>query len=454
VNDLSAESAAIGALKMPPFSLESEQAVLGVLLNNNEMLDVVRAELSASDFYRGDHREIFAAICALADANKTADVITVAVWLKERGRLDDVGFKSIAELAEFSVGAANLKMYVEIVHERAVNRAILSAAIKMQDVVYAENGKSARAKLDAAHQLLAAVDERCNRGVDVFRGIAPILTEFVSNLENAEAPQGIKSGLSNLDRTLLPMMPGQLIVIGARPAVGKTSLAVNMAMHAVMHQHKSVMMFSLEMSDLEIITRIVSGRTGLASEIFRARRVPQNAWDRINSAVSDLTNRVFEITQPAGITIERLVALAKEKARQMRGVDLIVVDYIQLMGVERRNDNRSVEIGAISQGLKQLAIALQCPVIAASQLNRDSSKTNRAPTMAELRDSGSIEADADKVILIHRPYVVSQNNDDIHRAELWVAKQRGGPIGMQPVDYDGSTTQFLDWGTLAARKSA
>lgn len=453
MGDFASDDAALGGVKAPPYSTEAEQSVLGALILNNEALDSVRAVLVAADFYVGDHRDIFAAICALVDAGKIADVLTIAEWLKERGRLEPIGLEYLHGLADGTPSAASVVQYAQIVHERAVKRAVFSAALKMQDFVFAESGKSARQVLDAAQALLAAVDERCNRGVDVFRDMGSVLVEFMMGLENTSAPEGIKTGLSDLDQVLLPMQPGQLIVIGARPAVGKTSLAVNIALNAVLGQGKSVMMFSLEMSDLEIITRVVSQRTRLASEIFRQRRIPQNSLDRVNAAGAELTDKVFEITQPSGITIERLVALAKEKARQMRGVDLVVVDYIQLMGVERKNDNRSVEIGAISQGLKQLAIALQCPVIAASQLNRDSSKTNRAPTMAELRDGGSIEADADKVLLLHRPYVVSQNKSEIHDAEIWVAKQRGGPIGKVECEYDGSTTRFCDKGSFGAHNA-
>jgi len=444
-------------LQTPPHAMDAEQAVLAGLMTNNETFDIIAGHLAEGDFYSMDNRYIWRAITTLIDANKPADVISVAAWLKDRNQLEHVGGFDYLQDLEYVGFAANIRHYAELVREKSVLRAILSAAMKMGDLVYATERRSSRQLLDEAQALLAAVDERSLRGVGTFRSLNESLSDLMMMLDEAskgDITTGIQTGFRQLDHLLNPLMPGQLIVVGARPAAGKTSFAVNIAMHVAMQYQRPVGMFSMEMTDIELAIRILSGFTGMAAGRFREHRLNGGDWDRINGALGKLSGAPFYVDETGGLSIQELTARARVQAKKVGGFGLLVVDYLQLAHAEGRFDgNRATELGVVSSGLKRLAKELQCPVIALSQLNREAAKERKLPTIAELRDSGSIEADADTVLLLHREFVMSQKAEVEFDALVIVGKQRNGGIGKVDLDYDAPLTRFFNHGESPARAS-
>lgn len=457
MNDMSQTPAQPGGI--PPYTLESEQAVLGALLRANELYDHVAGQLVAADFYPHDHQRIFRALMMLIEANKPADPIAVGQWLKDRGELDEIGFDYLVELADGPGSVSGIRAYVEAVREKSTRRAMLQVAIKLSDMAHANNGRTARQLLDEAQSLLAGVDERSHRGQGTFRVISEVFGELMEQLDAGmrnNASPGITLGFHGLDKVVNPLMPGQLVVVGARPAVGKTSLAVNVALHACLSHKIPVGMFSMEMTDVEIAVRILAGYSGVAAGRFREHRLGDKEWDRVNHTLATYNEAPFYIDQAGGLSIQELTARARVANKQVGGFGLLVVDYVQLSRSETggRSDTRATEIGMVTSGLKRLAKELGCPVMALSQLNRDSAKENKRPTIAELRDSGSIEADADTILLLHRPFVMSQKPEQEWEAEVIVGKQRNGQIGIVELDYDARLTRFFDHGHAPSRSVA
>lgn len=442
---------------IPPYSLEAEQALLGAMMRAPEVYDHVAGQLVADDFYTGDHRAVFRAISTLLEAQKGADPVAVGQWLKDRGQLAEIGFEYLVQLVDGPASVANVRGYVEMVRDKSVKRALLMVSMKLGDLIHADNGKTARQLLDEAQALLAGVDERSHRGRGTFRALSDVFLELMQQLDaaaKANTAAGITTGFRGLDRTVNPLMPGQLVVVGARPAVGKTSLAVNVALHACLHHQVPVGMFSMEMTDIEIAVRILSGYSQVPAGRFREHRLGDKEWDRINATLAQFNEARFHIDQAGGLSIQELTARARVANKQVGGFGLLIVDYVQLSRSEERTDTRATELGRVTGGLKRLAKELGCPVMALSQLNRDSAKENKRPSIAELRDSGSIEADADTILLLHRPYVMSQKPEQEFEAEVIVGKQRNGQIGIVGLDYDARLTRFFDEGDAPGRSRA
>lgn len=455
MNDMS-HSSTVSSVGIPPYSLEAEQAVLGTLLRANDVFDHVAGKLAAGDFYTGDHQRIFRALMTLIEANKEADPVAVGQFLKDRGELDGIGFEYLIELMEGPASITNVRGYVEVVRDKSVKRALLTVAMQLGDMVHANTGRTALQLLDDAQALLAGVDERSHRGQGTFRPLSDVFGELMEQLDAGiknNTTAGITLGFHGLDRVVNPLMPGQLIIVGARPAVGKTSLAVNVALHACLSHKKPVGMFSMEMTDVEIAVRILAGYSQVAAGRFREHRLGDKEWERINKTLATYHQAPFHIDQTGGLSIQELTARARVASKQVGGFGLLLVDYVQLSRSETggRSDTRATEIGMVTSGLKRLAKELGCPVMALSQLNRDSAKENKRPTIAELRDSGSIEADADTILLLHRPYVMNQKPECEFDAEVIVGKQRNGQIGIVELDYDARLTRFFDHGHAPSR---
>lgn len=429
---------------LPPHSLEAEQSVLGALLLDNSVADAVTGVLAESDFYVAEHAHIFRAAMALIVDNKPADVITVAEWMATRGLLQRVqgGAAYLLDLTGGAMSATNAPHYAALVHERAVMRAVISAANAMLAMAFDSKGKTARQILDGAQGLLAQVDERAKRGQGTFRALGDAATEAITAIKQDDRG-GVSTGISALDRMLNPLRPGELAIIGARPSVGKTSLALNIAEHAA-RAGVTVAMFSMEMTSVELAVRTIAGATEIPAGRFREHRLSDAHWQRIQEVMPGLHALPMHIDESGGLTIQEITARARVQARKLGGIGLLLVDYLQLAHADGRYDNRAVEIGAVTRGLKALAKELQCPVIALSQLNREAAKERKWPTISELRDSGSIESDADVILLLHRDYVSSQDEAQMFDALVIVGKQRNGGIGHVQLDYDPRLTRFYD----------
>lgn len=454
----------IATLRIPTWSREAEESVLGGLLIDPARIDEVGALLTEADFYATNNRYIFRAIAALSAVRQVPDAITVAAWLKDRGLLEDNGpsddgklnFKLLQALADGVPSAKNVLLYAEIVREKSIRRAVAAAAQRMESIATDSDGRSARQILDEALGLLADVDERTQRGRGTFQRMGDVFQKVLAEVDAAKAGTagGWKTGFIQLDHIMNPMLPGQLVVVGARPGVGKTSLAVNIGCHVAKEYGAEVAMFSMEMTDPEIAIRILAGYSGIASGKFREHRIGDKEWERINMTLTQYGDMPFHIDASGGLSIQEITARARMARKQIGRLDVIIVDYIQLSRAEGRYDNRAVELGAVTSGLKRLAKELECTVIALSQLNRDAAKENKRPTISELRDSGSIEADADTILLLHRPFVMNQKGEQEFDAEIIVGKQRNGQIGHVDLDYDARFTRFYDLNQAPGRGRA
>ena len=445
----------IAALKIPPFSTEAEQSVLGALLYAPHVFDEVSMIVAEADFYTTDHRLIFRAIASITGAHKVADAITVAEWLRDR-KLDaphEITFDYLQSLAD-SATVKNVAYYADIVREKSTRRAIMAAAQRMESIATDSDGRTAREILDNAQALLAEVDERTQRGRGTFKRMGDVFQQVLADVDarKSGAVSGWKSGFIQLDHIMNPMQPGQLVVVGARPGVGKTSLAVNIGCHVAKEFGAQVCMFSMEMTDPEIAIRILAGYSGIASGKFREHRIGEKEWDRINTTLVQYSDMPFHIDASGGLSIQEITARARLAKKQIGRLDVLIVDYIQLSRAEGRYDNRAVELGAVTSGLKRLAKELGCTVIALSQMNRDAAKEGKRPTISELRDSGSIEADADTVLLLHRPFAMHQKIEQEFDAEIIVGKQRNGQIGHVDLDYDARFTRFYDLNQAPGRQ--
>lgn len=445
----------IATLHPPPWSQEAEESVLGALLIDPSRFDEVSMLLTEADFFRTDHRHTFRAITALCAARQVPDAITVAAWLKDRALLvDTLDFAFLQSLADGVPSARNVLHYAGIVRERAIRRAIMAASRTMESIAVDADGRTSREILDQAQALLAEVDERSERGRGTFRAIGEVFSQVMLQVEKAKDENtsiGLKTGFIQLDHVMNPMLPGQLVIVGARPGVGKTSLAVNIGCHVAKDYGAVVAMFSMEMTEDEIATRILAGYSGIAAGKFREHRIGEREWDRINMTLQQYSGAPFHIDASGGLSIQELTARARLAAKQIGRIDVLIVDYVQLSRAEGRYDNRAVELGAVTSGLKRLAKELKCVVIALSQLNRDAAKENKRPTISELRDSGAIEADADTILLLHRPFVMSQKHEQEYDAEIILGKQRNGQIGIVSLDYDAKFTRFYDLNTAPSR---
>lgn len=440
---------------IPPYSVEAEREVIACVLANNEALDRLAGVIEPADCYVVFHRDALLAAFALVADGKLADAVTVASWLKDHGLLPDGGVDDLIDMAASSMSAVNVVQYAEIVRERAIRRAIIAAAHDMVATAQDARGLDSRAMLDKAQALINGVDERSARGRGTFRLLGDVVTELVAQVDDAARANsaiGFNTGWHGLDRLMNPMMPGQLVVVGARPGVGKTSLAVNVGLHVATTFRAGVGMFSMEMTDIEVALRVVSGESGVPAGRFREHRMGEREWSAVNGVIKAVHDAPFHIDHAGGLSVQELIARARVAAKQVGGFGLLIIDYLQLMRSEGRHDNRAVEIGEITRLLKRLAKELGCTVMALSQLNREAAKENKRPSIAELRDSGAIEADADTVLLLHRPFVVSQKPECEFDAEIIIGKQRNGQIGTAHLDYDARFTKFYDQGTAPGRK--
>ncbi|MFN0185600.1 MAG: replicative DNA helicase [Aquabacterium sp.] len=439
-------------LRVPPHSIEAEQSVLGGLLIDNLAWDRAADLLTDSDFYRHEHRLIYAGIGALIGAGKPADVITVHEQLQRAGQSQDVGgLKYLNDLAQSVPGAANLRRYAEIVRERAVLRKLISTSDSIASAAFNTQGRAVSQILDEAESRILAIGEEGSRTRQGFIGIdklIPALIDRVNELsENGgEEVTGVRSGFFDLDRYTAGLQRGDLIVLAARPSMGKTAFALNIAEHVAVQEGLPVLVFSMEMGASQLAMRLVGSLGRIDQQFLRKGTLKDQDWERFTDAVDRLAKASIYIDETAALNQAELRARARRMARQFGGtLGLIVVDYLQLMsGSSSGDENRATELGEISRGLKALAKELQCPVIALSQLNRSvESRTDKRPMMSDLRESGAIEQDADVIMFIYRDdYYNKEQSKEPGVAEIILAKQRNGPVGTVKLTFLKPLTRF------------
>jgi replicative DNA helicase len=443
-------------LQTPPHSVEAEQAVLGGLLLDTQAWDQVGDSIVTEDFYRPDHRQIFEAIADLVTESKPIDVVTVAERLNARGKLADVGgLAYLSTLVRDTPTAANARAYAQIVREKSLLRSLVSAGNAISSSVFAEEGMSARDLVNLAEQRVFEIAERGARrteGAQWVRRMLPGLIEKIDEWHNnPDAMRGVATGFLDFDRRTGGLRGGDLVIVAGRPSMGKTTLAINMAENVALDPNVkgSVLIFSMEMPAEQLMTRMLSSVGGVPLHDIRSGRVTDHDWARISSATSQLQEARIFIDEGAGLTPTELRARARRVKRE-HGLNLVVVDYLQLMQVTGTKENRATEISEISRGLKALAKELDVPVIALSQLNRSvEQRENKKPVMSDLRESGAIEQDADMILFIYREEVYDKNTPRKGEADIDLAKHRNGETGHFLLTFQGQFTRFQNFASEA-----
>lgn len=437
-------------VKMPPHSLEAEQSVLGGLMLDNERWDTVSERVTSNDFYSRPHRIVFSEMQWLLEQNKPIDLITLSESLEQKGELDNVGgFAYLAELSKNTPSAANINAYADIVRERAVVREMIAVANEIADAGFDPQGRSSEDLLDLAESRVFQIAESRASKDEGPKGIDKILEQTVSRIEELfqrphDGVTGVSTGFTDLDKKTAGLQRSDLIIVAARPSMGKTTFAMNLCENAAMMQEKPVLIFSLEMPCEQIMMRMLASLSRVDQTKIRTGQLDDEDWARISSTMGILLEkRNMYIDDSAGLTPTEVRSRARRIFREHDGLSLIMIDYLQLMRVPSLSDNRTLEIAEISRSLKALAKELQVPVVALSQLNRSlEQRADKRPVNSDLRESGSIEQDADVIMFIYRDEVYNENSERKGIAEIILGKQRNGPIGSVKLTFHGHWSRF------------
>jgi replicative DNA helicase len=440
----------IAALRIPPHSIEAEQAVLGGLLLDNNAFDRVADVLREDDFYRHDHRLIWRQISRLIERSQPADVVTVFESLQTAGKADEAGgLVYLNALAQETPSAANIRRYGEIVRDRAILRRLISTSDEISTSALNPQGKDTRTLLDEAESKIFQISEEGARGQAGFLQLPDLLgkvVERIDELYNQNNPNdvtGVPSGFADLDRMTSGLQPGDLVIVAGRPSMGKTAFSLNIGEHVAVDQGLPVAVFSMEMGATQLAMRLVCSVGRLDQQRLRTGRLLDDDWPRLTNAIQKMQDTQLFIDETPALSALELRARARRLSRQCGRLGLIIIDYLQLMAGSSNGENRATEISEISRGLKALAKELDCPVIALSQLNRSlEQRPNKRPVMSDLRESGAIEQDADVILFIYRDEVYNPDSTDKGTAEIIIGKQRNGPIGTVRMTFVGQYTKF------------
>ena len=440
----------VAGLKVPPHSIEAEQSVLGGLMLDNERWDDVAERVVADDFYTRPHRHIFTEMARLQESGSPIDLITLAESLERQGQLDSVGgFAYLAELSKNTPSAANISAYADIVRERAVVREMISVANEIAEAGFDPQGRTSEDLLDLAESRVFKIAESRANKDEGPKNIADVLDATVARIERLfqqphDGVTGVNTGYDDLNKKTAGLQPSDLIIVAARPSMGKTTFAMNLVENAAMLQDKPVLIFSLEMPSEQIMMRSLASLSRVDQTKIRTGQLDDEDWARISGTMGILLEkRNIYIDDSSGLTPTEVRSRARRIAREHGGIGLIMIDYLQLMRVPALSDNRTLEIAEISRSLKALAKELNVPVVALSQLNRSlEQRADKRPVNSDLRESGSIEQDADLIMFIYRDEVYHENSDLKGIAEIIIGKQRNGPIGTVRLTFNGQWSRF------------
>ncbi len=439
--------------KLAPQAVEAEQSVLGSILIDDDAILRVGDFLKPVDFYRQQHADVYEAMLALHGQREPIDLVTLGDELKRRDRLESIGGPAyLASLMNAVPTAVHAEHYGRIVEQKAVLRNLIGAAGKIAAVGY-EEANDSEVAIDRAESILFEISQRRTDGG--FEALSILLGQAYDRLEYLHEHRGqiigIPTGLSQLDALLGGFQPSDLIILAARPSVGKTSMALNVAQHAAVREGKKVAIFSLEMSKEQLAIRMLSAESGINPRPLQTGFVDETDWSKIAMVMNDMAAAPMWIDDSPALSVMELRTKARRLEAEQHGLDLIIVDYLQLMqaSTASKDANRVQEVSEISRGMKQLARELKVPVVALSQLSRGVEQRGTAePRLSDLRESGSIEQDADVVIFLYREG--EQNPEaEVELLKAKVAKHRNGPIGEVPLQFRKANTRFY---TVAARE--
>ena len=431
------QEAQVESLKVPPHSLEAEQSVLGGLMLDNAAWDRVAEKVVKDDFYLRQHKAIFSAMAALMVQNNPIDLITVSEALEKDKKLEDIGgFAYLGEIAKNTPSAANIVAYAEIVRERAVVRELIGTANEVADACYNPEGRSSEELLDFAESRVFKIAEQRENKNEGPKDLNSILSSTVDKIEqlmasDSDGVTGLTSGFTDLDKMTSGFQSSDLIIVAARPSMGKTTFAMNLVETAALTSDKPALVFSLEMPADSIMMRMLASLGRIDQTKVRTGNLDDDDWARLASTMGLMQEKgQLYIDDSSGLTPTEVRSRARRIAREHGGLSMIMIDYLQLMRSPEFKDNRTLEIADISASLKALAKELNIPIIALAQLNRGlEQRADKRPVNSDLRESGSIEQDADLIMFIYRDEVYHEDSEDKGTAEIIIGKHRNGPIG-------------------------
>ncbi len=434
-------------VRIPPQNTEAEQSVLGGLMLSQDSFDLIADKIDASDFYSPAHQKIFSAIRDLQTKGKPVDLVTVTDQLQSRNEFDGAGgYVYLVQLLEKTISSANITTYAQIIKEKALLRKLISTSTKIIDRAY-EGGEDVQTLVDMAEgEILKVSDTNQHDGLtDSMQIVKDSIKKIESLYQRKEEITGIPTGFTQLDRMTSGFHPGQLVVIAARPSMGKSAFSINLAAHAAMKAKKSVAFFSLEMSKEDVMVRLLSSEARVHMGSLRNGRLQDADWPRLIAAAGAISESKLYVDDTAGISPHEVRARAR-RLKSKGELDMIVIDYLQFMQLKQQRESRAVEVSEISRQLKSIAKELHIPVIALAQLNRAvEGRTDRRPMLSDLRESGSIEQDADIIMLLFREeYYDKEDPEKKGKSVVIVGKQRNGETGDVQLHFEGQFQRFRD----------
>lgn len=433
--------------RIPPQDLDAEKSILScVLLDNNCIMDILEV-IASKDFYRDNHRRIFEAMVEMSTQKEPIDLVTLVAKLRSNGELDSVGgIACVSELTDFH-SSANAKVYAKIVKEKSIGRELIITSQKISDAAYSGETPVEELLNSAQRDMInISLKETKSNHVHVKEIVMDVFKSMEKASENPEHVSGLSTGLAEFDKMTGGLQPSDLIIIAARPSMGKTSLALGIADHAG-EQDAVVLVKSLEMSKEQLGLRHLTLRAEIEGRRLMSGFVQDSWWPKLTRAASEISKQNMIIDDSSAQTEMDIYNSALKIKREYGRIDLIVIDYLQLMRPANKAENRTGEIGQITRGLKMVAKDFNCPVVALSQLNRGvESRSDKRPLLSDLRESGNIEQDADVILFIYRDEVYNNSPDSPEKgiAELIIGKQRNGPVGTRKVGFNGQCTKFFN----------
>ncbi|RDE25034.1 replicative DNA helicase [Motiliproteus coralliicola] len=449
MSDTAELDSALQQAKIPPHSTEAEQSVLGGLMLDDRVWDAVNEIIVADDFYRPEHRVIFRTMEKLFKAEQPIDVVTLSEELDRHKAQDQAGgLDYLIDLAKNTPSTSNVRAYAEIVKERATLRRLIGIANEIADSAFNTEGRVSGDILDEAERKVLKIAE--GREADGGpRSVNPLLESALDRIDelfNAGTTMtGVSTGFTDLDGMTSGLQRSDLVIVAARPSMGKTTFAMNLVENALMGQEKPVLVFSLEMPAEGLVTRMLASLGRIDQTRVRDGKLEEDDWPKLTTAVNMLKDKPLYIDDTSGVSPSEMRSRARRIYRDHGSMGMIMVDYLQLMSLKGQVESRTQEISEISRSLKALAKEMECPVIALSQLNRTlENRPNKRPVNSDLRESGAIEQDADVIMFIYRDEVYNEDSEAKGQAEIIIGKQRNGPIGTCRLAFIGKHSKFQD----------
>lgn len=436
------------AIRIPPHNLDAEQSILGGLMIDPMSWDQVASAITADDFYKPAHRKIYGAISELYAKNQPVDIITVSNHLSERNEIDTIGGAGyLAEVMNATPTAANIESYAKIVAEKSLLRRLIHMSGEMVEKAYAESYENVEAFLDEVEGQIFSITEK--QKTDGLVGAAELIKDSMNRLtdlfERKVEFTGVTSGFRNLDKMTSGFQKGEMTIIAARPSMGKTALSLNIAQHVVLREKKSLAYFSVEMGKEQLMLRLLASEARVNLSDLRVGHLNDSAWPRLIDKASKMAEARLYIDDTSGVSPLEIRAKCR-RLKAQHGLDMIMIDYLQLMDLKQKVESRERAVSEISRTLKAIAKELQVPVIALAQLNRGvEGRSDRRPMLSDLRESGSIEQDADVIMMLYREDYYDRDNPDVKGvSEIIVGKQRNGPTGTVRLKWDAPIGRFSD----------